>query len=152
MPYILFSLLTSLIYEDPILSGEYFFLIIGPAIYIYFFKKKYNRHFSLEFSRRVANYFTASFLIFYFSIAALYTFSLDSYSIDKLRENILILLISMLVLAFAIYSFGRISLTLTLSKEAGEIEVNYVKYIAIFAAIIAITALIYMVTTTISNN
>ena len=57
-----------------------------------------------------------------------------------------------MVFAFFIYSYGRIGLTLMLSNEAGEIEVSYVKYIAIFIIISAISWLTYMVTTTISNN
>ena len=68
VPYILFFLLTNLIYEGPVIGGEYFFLLIGPSIYMYFFKKKYSKHFSLGFSRRVATYFTISFLLFYFFI------------------------------------------------------------------------------------
>lgn len=152
VPYMLFSLLTNFLYEGPILSSEYFFLFIGPSIYMYFFKKKYSKHFSLAFSRRVATYFTASFLLIYFSIAALYFYNLDPESIGKLKESFLILLISMLVITFSIYSIGSIGLTLMLSNEAGEFEVNYVKYIAIFVAICAISALIYMVATTIANK
>jgi len=152
VPYILFSVIVNLLHTDPILGSEYFFLLIGPSIYMHFFKKKYNKQFSLTFSRKIATYFTASFLLVYFSISALYIYSLDPEGIKALKESLLFFMILMLIIAFTIYSAGSIGLTLMLSNEVGEYEVSYVKYTAIFVAILIFTSLIYMVVTTISNK
>ena len=152
VPFTVISVINHYFFGKVVINSELIFLFIGPSVYMHYYKKKYMHSFSLVFSRRVANYFTFSFLILYMIAVGLYTLSLDQASLHKLADSIYLVIISLLVVLFMIYSFGRIWLIYVLSDEFGEAEINYLKYVAVLVAFSAIAALGFMMASTISNN
>ena len=99
-------------------SADMFIIVLSPYIASILFKKKMNLPLPEDVANKLATYFITSFLVLFYILIFFYINELDTESKSKLSEHTAFLVVSLFIMSFAIYYFGRLIVAMNLVKRS----------------------------------